>query len=118
MSTYAEYWLWAGIARDRHGKWAIEGEWPPFLTAVRKSGLDGVERDGLRFVGISMHGENVGIGVVIHEFGWTTEIGVKNAYDPAISERARDVLERVRHIFAQEGVRARVELYHHLDLGG
>ncbi|MBI4449492.1 hypothetical protein HY634_00350 [Candidatus Uhrbacteria bacterium] len=65
-----------------------------------------------------MHGEIVGIGVVIHEFGWTTEIDAENTYDPTVGERARDVLERVRRIFVQEGVRVKVGLYHHLDLGG
>ena len=118
MSTYAEYYLWAGIARDSDGEWRFEGESSSLLEEVAAGGLGGVERDGLRFVEIDMHGVSVGVGVVIAELSWETAIGKANEFDPSVGDRARDILQRVQAVFAADGIRVVVKLYHHLDLGG
>lgn len=115
MSTHAKYYLWAGCTReDLAGAPATADEFIGSVVACVDP--SGIERGGLRFVSIDLHEETVGIGVVVVELDWTTEIGAENVYDLGIAERVRDVLARVRTVFRDLGITAEPKLYHHVEL--
>lgn len=111
MSTYAMYRLWIGIPyKDLPDH--------PFIDKVEESKLKGVEEDGLKFETIYMHGEEAGLGVEVFELDWITADEPAQEYDPSITQRALQMLDKVREVFAQHGIQIEPKIYHHLDLGG
>lgn len=116
MGTYARYVLWAGVLLAEDSATADH----PFISQVLDQ-IDPVERDGLQFIAVSMHGETIGVGVQISELDWVpiSEVGAGrlDEFDPRIGRRALEVLRHVRDIFRPLGIQEIVKLYHHLDLG-
>lgn len=117
--TYAVYQIWAGVTNEILGE--DDTLWDhPFIKEIGDAplGQAGVERDGLKFKEIHMHGADVGIGVIVHELDWTTEIDTTNHFDPSMCAKASEILERVKWVFDQEKFPLTPTLFHHLDLGG
>jgi hypothetical protein len=67
---------------------------------------------------IYMHGEGVGLGVKVVDFGWTTEIGEDNIFDPTKITEAQELVPKVQEIFNDLGLGFNIQIFHHLDLGG
>ncbi len=113
MGTYAVYEVWAGVLIAQADKNN------PFVKRVLSS-CEGVEKDGLLFESISMHGESIGIGVRIEQLSWQAQIGGANWYDTTIANSASKTLKRVEETFKKLGIALIVppRLYHHIDLGG
>lgn len=112
MGTYAVYRVWVGIRKDEFGDASV-----PFLERVLKS-FGKVKEHNLCFESIDMHGEIVGMGVVVKELSWTPSIGEENEFDSLIGLNAEGILLQVRNIFIKNGIKAEPKLYHHIDLGG
>lgn len=114
MGTYAVYKVWVGISLKNEAPY---DKGHPFLQNIMASS-NPIQRDGLSFESIDMHGETVGIGVEIFTLNWNTEIDKKNAYNTDISEEARETLKKVASIFEKIKIFTPVRIYHHVDLGG
>lgn len=113
MATYAQYVIWAGIRKEEYLEYEPISE---LLEKARASG--GVEKEDLKFEEIYMHGESIGIGVVIREMSWSSSIEEDNFFDLGICKRVERMEEKIREIFKKEGIPISVGIYHHIDLGG
>ncbi|MEK7584246.1 MAG: hypothetical protein AAB490_03305 [Patescibacteria group bacterium] len=112
MGTYAVYRLWAGVTQ---GELADVNH--PFIDEVMDN-IGGVEKEGVKFVSIGMHGETIGLGVEVKELNWEVEINETNSFDPTICEKAIKVLHLVNRVFKDLSISVTAKLYHHIDLGG
>lgn len=112
MSTYAVYYVWAGITKEESDE--INNS---FIDDVLET-YGGVERNGLTFTSIAMHGRTVGMGVQIQELNWEVDIGENNIYNPVIAQEAQGILQRVNGTLEELEIPVQAKLYHHIDLGG
>lgn len=112
MSTYAIYYVWAGILIDE-----FDALHAPFVDEVLEN-FDGIQINNVTFVGIGMHGKTIGIGVVVHELNWETEIGPANLYNPETAQNALLILNLVNQTLQERGIEISARLYQHIDLGG
>jgi hypothetical protein len=74
MSTYAKYKVWVGIRKED-----LPGIDNAFIDSISDT-FRGIEVDGLEIVEISMHGETVGIGVIVSELDWDDHISLFNYF--------------------------------------
>ncbi len=116
MSTYAEWRLWVGISQDNYLLEELPQTAEAFIDEVMRS-FNPVQRDNLAIQSIGMHGETVGIGVVIHELNWETEIGEQNVFDPTIITKAKETQIALNKVFDDVGMHLRANIYNHIDLG-
>lgn len=116
MGTYAMYRVWAGVTEEGLDRVFDH----PFMREIIDvpTGQAGVRCGGLVFQEICMHGRRVGVGVIVYELDWTTEIDATNLYGPSLAENAAETLDQVRRVFATQKVPLIPQLFHHLDLGG
>lgn len=117
MSTYAKHQIWVGVATHDLSREFIE----KLETHIgRHKGLEDAEKNsGLPLQAISMHGETIGYGTMVHQLDWITteekpEIFESHKYSLAI-EAAQAHLQ---YIFEKLELPIRVHCYHHIDLGG
>lgn len=111
MATYAVYRIWVGLSRKQYEN--IENN--DFLDKVFKS-FDPVEISGLKFQNIYMRRETVGVGVIVEELNWTSEIAESNVYDIEITDRALRIATQVYVLLISLGIFAEAKIYHHIDL--
>jgi len=116
MSTYAYWRLWVGVTLE-----GVKGPLPDNAAKI----IDGImddfkpqEFDGMEVGAIHMHGQEVGLGVVVQEMSWGTEIDKKNRFDSKSLRKADKLVPRLRTLFRSWGIRGKVCVYHHIDLGG
>ncbi|HRZ33994.1 MAG TPA: hypothetical protein P5548_03810 [Candidatus Moranbacteria bacterium] len=112
MGTHAEYVLWVGVPSENIGY--IQH---PFIKAIEEN-FEGVEKDGLIFKTIAMHGRTVGIGVVVQEMSWTPELNDSNLYHPSVAKEAEKTLRKVNSIFKKMKLSLPFRIFEHIDLGG
>lgn len=119
MGTYAHYRVWAGILRE-------DARDPPpqledFLTEIEDA-RSGLERNGILFKTISMHGEIVGFGVECLDLDWIPGCEQPGKFDRySFMRDSGSKLLRVRSEFQKfyaPDTKIPIEVYHHIDLGG
>lgn len=116
MSTYAQWRLWVGA---RMGQIDLT-EAPTRTHQILDLLAEGKKyyRGDICIERIDMHGEVVGIGVEVVDFGWTTEIGEDNIFDPTRVAQAQVLVPKVQEIFNDLGLGSNIQIFHHLDLRG
>lgn len=116
MSTYARWRLWVGAQIE-----CIDLSEAPAIIHERLDQLQGGESyevEGLKLEAIDMHGETIGLGVIVAELGWKTEIGPENVFDEKKVATALMLVPRVEKAFRDMGIAAQIFVMHHIDLGG
>lgn len=107
MGTHAEYKLWVGIPLKD-----LYDEQIQRLTELI------INDDAIGLAAVDMHGKNIGIGVVVCELSWGTEIDGNNIADLKIYQRAKKILVEVNHTLKELKIPFTANVYHHIDLGG
>lgn len=116
MSTYAQWVLWVGLNEEYIPVDGLPEKAQAFLNTIREAKKPR-KYTGLVIESITMHGEMVGIGVVIHELGWETELQSQNVFDLSIVNRAQEVQRQLNALFDTYDLFLRATIFHHLDLG-
>lgn len=118
MSTCAYWRLWVGV-NVSDIKWASvrRARAYKFIDQIEEQGFYEVAAD-LKIEYIYMHGREVGLGVEVAELDWATQIGRDNVFDTTKITKARSLVLKVKRVFSELGIQARVHIFHHIDLGG
>jgi hypothetical protein len=118
MSTHAEYILWVGVLTENLPEEIPAEGIGGFLLILQRAHM-GVERQGRKFEAISMHGENIGYGIIIATLGWITLD--ETPENPSLTDwatRGQSLQKTVEKYFRDNGLPldVPVEVYHHMDL--
>lgn len=116
MSTYAEWRLWVGVRMEDIDLDTIPDTTYEILDTLYEKPRK-IQRLKIEHIsnGVNKSG---GIGVIIRELGWNYELDDQNIFDLKKVAEAQRMVTRLQEVFDQLGIKAKVRIMHHVDLGG